>query len=279
MRFFNLLKLAVAGIIFLSSVPGYGQGFYTKAGGGYNIGIGSGHGANITITRTGNPQNGTLTTVEEAERVKIKYGKGLVGDVAAGYMFTDLLGAELEVSYLRGGNNKTTFKTFSQSSSFGYDSAITSSYQYARMILVQPSLVFNSRISDKVALYGKFGVLISKGFIIVTSERIGATDSYIEEKYEDGWGYGLQAALGFDAKIASKFALYAELKMCNLVYSPQNLHLEKFIYNGEDITNSQVRDIALKERYTNINGQQHVQLRTDFALGYVGLHFGFKRSF
>ena len=280
MHFRTLLKLTfIFSFIIGIQVAALAQGIYTRLGGGYQFGISSNQSANVTLTRTGNPQSGNLTTVEEAERVKINYGKGLAASAAAGYMFNELVGAELEISYLKGGDNKNTFRSFSQNSSFGYDSAITETNQYARMILLQPSVVLNGHLSDKIALYAKFGIVISKGFIIVTTSQNGANDSYTKVKYKDGWGYGMQAALGVDAKLTSRYAFYAELKMSNLIYSPVNLHVEKFIYNGEDITNSGIRDTPLKDKYTNVNGQQNVQLKTDFPFSFVGLHIGIKRSF
>lgn len=278
MDFSSIRKVfAGAGFLVLLGLQAQAQGLYTKLGGGYNVGIGGGNGQNHTYTRTGNPQAGIQAT-EEVEWVQINLGQGLTGSGAVGFMFSEQVGAELELSYLHGGDNEVTQKNINEDPTFGSASTFNSNL-YSRLWLLQPSVVLNADFSEKVDLYGKFGISLSKGHIIAVSNMDAGQDTYTETKYDGGFGFGFQAALGLAVNISEKTGIYTEIKMNNLSYAPTDYHLVKKTINGEDKTDTETRDIPMEESFTNINGQREVYLKSAFPYSFVGFNLGLRYSF
>ena len=280
MRFSQIGKIiGAAGVTFLIGFNSQAQGFYAKAGAGFNFGIGSRNGEKTTIARTQNPQDFTVQTIEQAEWVKVNFGKGLTGNGAVGYMFNEQLGAELELSYLAGGKNETYFENTNQYSSLGTDSTILAAKSYARMLMLQPSLIISTDLSEKLDLYGKFGIVISRGHIMSSSALSGDQDVETEGRYEDGWGFGFQAALGLTCALGEQYALFSEVRMSNLSYTPTNFHLLKKTDSGEDITATLPQDTPLEDDYTNVNGQRNVGLKASYPFSHVGISIGLRYNF
>lgn len=276
----NFKQILLTGAFILCSLLTFAQGVYVKIGGGYNFGIGSHYGTNTTITSTFNPDDNTTQFKEVSERVKVNFGKGLTGNGAFGFMFSEQLGAELEVSYLAGGKNETSYQ--SQFNPNPDKSLLIRSKMYARMLLLQPSLVMAFTLTDKINLYGKFGIVAAKGKIFMNSYYFNERQESIKEaQYDGGWGFGLMGGIGFSYKLNEKLALFSEIKMNNLSYSPKWYRLKKEILNGEDITATQQQNVELVNSYsiTTYSDQSSVNIKEPFVFGSVGLNVGLKYNF
>src|SRR5687768_14590391 len=114
MKLTNLKMAAVAAGLFIgSSLTASAQGPYAKIGVGYQFGTGA-----VTQTQISGNQ---------IERVKLHYGKGVVGNAALGYMFNPNIGAELGFGYLAGGKNE--IKSV-------YSNRVENDTYYSRMLLI-----------------------------------------------------------------------------------------------------------------------------------------------
>lgn len=283
MRFQKSVKhLLFTGILSCFTFLTFGQGVYLKLGGGYNFGIGSATNANVTRSVTIDPQTNASIVSERMQRVKINYGKGFSGNVAAGYMLNDQLGAEIEVGYLAGGKNESRFQaTYNTASNAMF---IREYKSYARLLLVQPSIIFCSNINESFKVYGKFGIVTAKGTIFtnayILDQDQGSQERIIEARYEGGWGFGLMGGIGFSYKLNEKCDLFSEIKMNNLSYSPKWYRLKKETLNGEDITAIRQKDTELVNSYsTSYSGEPAVNIKETFPFSSVGLNVGIKYNF
>ena len=281
MNFSGILRVALVAATFpLLAYKAQAQGFYAKIEGGYNLPIGTHRGSNSTVTPS---PNTSIYGAHEVEKVNINYGKGFIGNAAIGYMFSRNLGIELEAGYLPGETNKTFRKEDHNApfaSPFGginYFYHSTSSSK-AEMVLLQPAMVINTGLTEKLSLYGKFGVVVAKGNINFNHNiRDTYSERKIEEEYRGGLGFGLQGAMGLSFKISDKFDVFSEIKGSNLTYTPNNYHRIQEELNGEDITPT--HSVNLTETYTTVNGQPNVGLNEDFIMSHIGLNLGVKLNF
>ncbi|MFC5270966.1 outer membrane beta-barrel protein [Adhaeribacter terreus] len=277
-----LRSTCLAGFVSLLSLSAYAQGAYVKLGGGYNFGIGSASTANVTRTHTFDPQTNTSKISERVQRVKLNYGKGLIGNAAFGYMFNSHFGAEVEVSYLAGGENNSRYQlTFNTDPDKPY---IRKYNSYANMLLLQPALIASNKVTEKVELYGKFGVVVATGQIFTNAYILDydqdRQERTIEAQYDGGLGFGLMAGLGFSYKLTEKCGIFSEIKMSNLSYSPKWYRLKKETINGEDITAFRQKDTELVNSYsTSYSGEPSVNIKEAFPFGSVGLNLGLKYTF
>jgi len=280
MNFRNLLKPAlIAGIFCCAAFSVFAQGAYVKIGGGYNVGIGSQFGQNAYSVTSWNQDNNGFQTKEDVKRVRVNFGKGFTGSAAFGYMFTEQLGAEIEVGYLIGGKNNTSYQDI-----FNPDpeqSRQGNSEMYARMATFQPSLVMAIKLSENLNLQSKFGIVTGKGTIFVNDSRTSGGFAISQEaEYKGGWGFGLQGALGLDYKLNGKYAVFSEIKMSNLSYAPTKYKLTKVTVNGvEEPYLPEHSETSLENSYTNEDFQRKVTLKYPFTFSTVGLQVGIKYNF
>src|SRR5688572_5171757 len=282
MKFFKCLKAFLAiGMILCVSFNTQAQGFYGKLSGGYNAGIGYQNGSDITVTNTMVyvPNSDYVWHVtKEEKRVKLNFGKGRTGNVALGYMFNKQLGAEMEVGYLAGEKNNTSMERI-----YNPDpdlSGSSSTEMHARMFLFQPSLVLATDLSEKLDLYGKFGIVAAKGTIYMERHSMaGRGRGMTETEYTGGWGFGLQGALGLAFSLSQRFELFSELKLSNLAYSPKVFYLKKQIENDRDVTEDPDREHPLEDSYTSANSPIDPALKESYTFSSAGLNVGLKYNF
>ena len=272
---------AVSGIIFLLSFNAHNaqaQGLYAKLSGGYNVGIGSQNGYKMVYTSTLDPANNVWHNKEEAERVKVNFGKGFTGSIGIGYMFTEQLGAEMEAGYLAGGKNHTSFHRISNP-----DPDITTlinTEMHAQMVVFKPSIVMVTKLSESLNLHGKFGIVTGKGTLFVNDKMSGRGELVQEAEYYGGWGFGLQGGLGLDYKINTNYEVFSEIKMSNLSYAPTKYRLTKQMHNGvDDLYPAEQEEVSLENAYTNVDSQNQVSLKQPFNFSTASLNVGIKYNF
>ncbi|KAA9340029.1 outer membrane beta-barrel protein [Adhaeribacter soli] len=263
------------------SVSAFAQSNYVKIGGGYNLGIGSQFGQKTLITSTINQDNNLIQSTEKIERVRVNFGKGFTGNIAFGFMFSEQLGVEVEVNYLAGGKNNTSFQRNASQDSIS--PFINKTEMHARMIIFQPSFVMITKLSEHLNLHGKFGIATGTGTIFINDYLSDNWNEVIQEaEYKGGWGFGVQGALGLDYKINDKYAVFSEIKMSNLSYAPNKYQLTKQIHNGhDDLYPAEQKEISLENSFTNttIKEVDWVNVKHPFNFSTVGLNIGLKYNF
>ncbi|MFZ1977352.1 MAG: hypothetical protein WAV76_05305 [Bacteroidota bacterium] len=218
------LNFALHGIVF----P---QGFYYKAGAGYNTEWPNEIIAENSLTNY--YLNGNSYSSTEAESVEIKHGSyvnGMTLDGAVGYSWKTF-GVEVGLSYLP--------ESSVESSVIINDYTTTPSYMYKEtgtnetsLFTVTPSFV----LFTDIGLYGRAGVIFGIPFVnqLYTIED-GWTNEVTQEKIDFrgniafGFSGGVGLAMGSDA---IKFFIEADFN--NLTWACSRSEITKYTVNGVD---------------------------------------------
>jgi opacity protein-like surface antigen len=214
--------------------------------------------------------------LQKQENISLSLGKGFQIGGAVGYMFNKNIGAELGINYLSGA--KTEYKEAN------YDGTRFSNAISANMLQFRPTLVMALGM-EKIDPYAKFGLLIGTGSII--DERIrtsGINTTKYKAIFDGSAAFGLQAALGLSYNLNANIALFGELNMVNLTYTPTKGKITEFIVNGVDQLSNVPTDIELYDSYgssapISIDPNTPIrQLKQSFPFGSFGFNFGVKYS-
>lgn len=259
MKFNSIKKAALAaGLFFGVTAAAQAQGPYARLGAGYNFAMGS---------ETKIQQNGN-----QAERIKLNYGKGVTGNLGLGYMFNPNLGAEIGFSYLAG--EKTEVKSV-------YNNRVENDAFYSRMLLIQPSLVVSAG-KEGLNPYAKFGMVAAKGKVMHEQEYTSTGVTQMEIEQNGGWGLGLQAALGVDVDVTEQLGFFAELSFNNLTYAPDRAEVIAYRYNGVDLLhqmNTRNRETEYVDAY-DVNNDSSLrprqELKENLPFSTLGLNVGLK---
>ena len=201
------------------------KGFYASINSGYNIGTGKGdYYKAVTIGAYNSTE--TSASNSEFEIVKVNLGSGINVGANFGYMFTKNIGFELGANYLLSSKIKA-----SQTS---YTGDYGNSEIYAKMIQINPTLVFRSGF-EKINPYGKVGLVIGSGKIINDrNQKNGVDTSNFTLELDGGNPIGFQASIGTLYNINSKLSLFGELNLVSLEYAPKKGKYTKYLENGVD---------------------------------------------
>ncbi len=262
MKLMRVKKMILAASLSIGcTAAAFAQGPYLKLGAGYQFGMG---GSN-EFQRTSSMQ----------ERVKVSYGKGVVGNAGIGYMFNENLGAELGIGYLA--SAKTNTKSV-------YGNLVESKEFYSRMLLLQPSFIISAG-REGLNPYGKFGLVAAKGKVINIYELNHNGTLQTEEEFSGGWGLGLQAALGLEIDITDQLGFFTEVSMSNLSYAPDKRVYTKYSFNGNDLVsnlNTRTRETVYLDEYDeDVKGdnQPRQALKRNLPFSSVGVNLGLKFNF
>ena len=209
-------QFAIVIISIILATQAYGQKeLYLNVGGGYGISIAANSGA----------ASSDLTTKAGSNTYKISngsgsFGKGVQFGATVGFMFSENIGAELNVGYLVG--TKST-QTINQDKYLMPDFMVSSSYENkmsGNMFRLTPALKFSVG-KDKLKPYMRLGIVIGMAGKIKSVETFteSATPlilpsvSVVESSYTGGVSLGLSAGLGVNYKLTDKLGIFAEIAL------------------------------------------------------------------
>ncbi|MFT6149258.1 MAG: hypothetical protein ACJAUH_001947, partial [Saprospiraceae bacterium] len=169
------------------------------------------------------------------------YGEGLNIAIKVGRKINENVDFELGIGYLFGRELTTTASFVSNlgtTAQFTDDQIFT---RYVNGLLLSPQLVFNAPTDSKLIPYAKIGATFGC-FMNVTDEIentaiggiAGVVTTKMTQKSKGNIATGLNATLGANYLLNEKFALYSELQLLNMAYSPQKTSLTSFVVNGND---------------------------------------------
>jgi opacity protein-like surface antigen len=253
----------------------FSQGIYAKISAGYGLNMSS------QDIRYFNFSNYSIDTVSATyEKVNTSLGKGITCEGVVGYMFNKNIGAELSGSYLMGA------KTNTKQTLYG---SVRNNSLSAKMWRINPSIVIASGF-EKINPYAKLGLIIGFGNIMYEDDFTTAGGIVIIEKMElnGGTALGLTAGAGVIYNISTSFALFGEITMVNLSYSPTIGILTESNIDGTD----RLLDMSTGEKEvdfvdsftteTNAPYSHEVprqELKESIPFGSVGANIGLRINF
>lgn len=215
-------------------------------------------------------------------------------------MFNKNIGAELGVNYLIGGEIISNSDTSKTTSPFLNGNSSNENKASAKMLQFRPSIIVSAGMQT-INPYAKFGLLIGSGSITSNSDRVststtsfGGTNNVTNTtkdssfKFDGGFAFGFQAALGLSYNVDKNISISGELNIVNMSYAPTKRTLTSLNENGVDVLQS--RPISEKEvefvDSINVNSTDAPALPTNprkelkqyATFGSFGLNFGVKYS-
>jgi hypothetical protein len=225
------------------------QGIYIEGGFGYGLPLTSNTDmlSNSTSSSTDNFDNGFFSFTRTDEVVPLNLGKGFNFAAAVGYMFNDIIGAELQVSYLVGA--KTTAEDVSRQTTIsgGMSSTSTSTIQTtysSTMWRITPSIVVQGDFR-KVNPYAKLGLLIGFGKTLwQQDDNFAGFTSSIEADLSGGVAFGVNSRLGVIFELDDLLSLFVEAQIIAMNYNPTKGEITKYVVDGDDV----LSDLTTNER-------------------------------
>lgn len=283
------IQLSVAIMSTLFATQSYSQGLYVSAGGGYGFSMAPNSSFSAT-DYTRNPSGlGTVETYKISNGTG-SFGRGLQFGATVGYMFSENIGAELNVGYLVG-SKITNTDTELKNNGDTYSSTATAS---GNMLRLTPALRFSVG-KDKLKPYMRVGLVIGVGSKIVSTysstdfnSSNGKTNiDQSEMAVTGGVSMGFAAGIGVNYMFSDKVGIFAELGIISQAWAPSKSVLTKSTSNGADnlpfMTTSQ-KETDYVNSYTTTSGTfspgtPSIQLKQYAPFSSVGINVGVHLAF
>ena len=283
------IQLSVAIMSTLFATQSYSQGLYVSAGGGYGFSMAP-NSSFSAIDYTRNPSgSGTVETYKISNGTG-SFGRGLQFGATVGYMFSENIGAELNVGYLVG-SKITNTDTELKNNGDTYSSIATAS---GNMLRLTPALRF-SLGKDKLKPYMRVGLVIGVGNKIVskyssTNFDVSNGKTNIDQSemaITGGVSMGFAAGIGVNYMFSDKVGIFAELGIISQAWAPSKSVLTSSTSNGADnlqfMTTSQ-KETDYVNSYTTTSGTfspgtPSTQLKQYTPFSSVGINVGVHLAF
>jgi hypothetical protein len=207
------------------------------------------------------------------EQINLSLGKGFMAEGGYGYMFGKNIGAEIGISYLRGGKTESRFT---------YATGTHRNSVSARMFRFNPSIIIMGN-GEKFTPYGKMGIVAGLGTVFLEENSdFLANQELRTTEFKKGLAVGVSAGLGLISTISGPLSLVCELNMVNMSYAPEMSKVTKYTRNGEnqmDVLTSSEKEtqfydlIKLKEIDPD---QPRPMLKQKLPFGNIGLKIGLR---
>jgi opacity protein-like surface antigen len=173
------------------------KGAYLGINVGYTAAAGA---ANVDVLNVANFSY--TSTINEVERIKFSFGKGINTGLSFGYMFNQNIGAELGVQYLVG--SKTKYTQVSPGFGIGGPAGVIklNGDISAKMLQIKPTVVLATTIK-KTSPYAKLGMVIGSGKI-TSNETTVFNPSFTTSETKElkgGISLGFTAAMGLNFSV------------------------------------------------------------------------------
>jgi hypothetical protein len=177
-------------------------------------------------------------------------GKGIAPGLSMGYMFTQTLGAELNLGYLiRSSYDHTWMNTLRSNGS--YMQSPGSVHYKASLVRIAPAIRFQVN-QGKFHLYSRTGPVI--GFPIrvekdlITSDSSGTVTDY-RSLFKGGISFGFFGSLGLARDLKPGWSLFAELTCFIQSWAPKKEVYESYFVNGNAATPANSNEIDFVSSY------------------------------
>jgi hypothetical protein len=224
----------------------YAQAYF-RTGGGYALplatqSVGENH------LRQDKYVGNTATQTNTSESVSASYGSGINFNIGGGFMFSEYLGAELNVSYLIGKKYEISdIYTYEDDNTKGRDEYIVTMHSNA--LFITPSFVITS--GGKNAPYARFGVVLGSPKLKQEASSyydLDGTDTQsLNTEYSGGFTRGFQGAAGMNWALGGSLKLYTEITFISMTYYPKKGEVTEYINNGV----SNINQLTVFERETD----------------------------
>lgn len=279
---FTVALIAIA----FTFLPGslIAQKIYLTIGSGYGIGMGS-----LAANEYTYEQKSSGNVLESTKFVDLTLGKGINIGGSVGYVFNKNIGVELGASYLIGGS--TSF-----SHSYSYPT-YTDDFSYkvsSNMFKINPALVISAGF-EVLNPYLKLGLIVGKGSMNTEIGRTYKSLNYnasiiLHEIVKDkgGFAIGYNTAIGLSYNMGDHFAVFGELNMVNLSYTPTKGEIVSYTIDGEDKLSelkTNEKEYEYVDSYTynsSVNESTSTpskQLKNRLSFGSIGLNLGVRITF
>lgn len=210
------------------TVKAHSRKLYITIGGGYGLSTAP----NSAYASVNSTRNLTGSTNEILNSTG-SFGRGMQFNGTFGYMFTENIGAELNIGYLLGSKITNTSKSngyiFYEASSSG------------NMLRLTPTV----RISvgkNKIKTFMRFGLVIGMlskiEYSSVANFTYSSTGQLSNEETEGyssgGVSLGFSAGLGANYKLTDRLSVFAEIALISQAWAPKKSVTTKYISNGID---------------------------------------------
>ena len=158
---------------------------------------------------------GTVTSVNNTITTVSPYSLGSGFNIAVGgyYMFSDHMGAGLDLNYMIGYNTTSTYKM---------GTPVTETYvSTGSLFAITPNVILSTN-SGKINPYARFGIVIASASYQVksTESSTGSSTGANIETYTGGMALGWYAGFGVQFPLSDKLKLNVELFDRDLSYAP-----------------------------------------------------------
>gem|GEM_PF-6474197 len=231
------ITLGLTALAMMAASTSFAQGFYLKAGVGYNFPMGQQEFLRNDINALGGTYSETL--------VKASYGKGFNPGIGVGYMITKYIGVELGANFLLGGKTDAKINAPILNGNNVIGSSETSISSKAVGITLYPAIKLMAPAYSKVSPYSRIGLAIPVwGKINTTIDTkatipSGTSSDYTKRETKGQFTAGLHGALGVNYDISDNIALWGEVngQMLNVWSKTQEVTEHKV--NGTDMLNTE----------------------------------------
>jgi len=157
------------------------------------------------------------------------------------------------------------------------------------MIKLVPSIIITTG-NKIINPYIKFGMIIGKGSVILTSDYNDTGNENIksEKLIDGGLALGINAAVGLQININHNVSIFWGLNMINLFYTPIKSEVTKYEHNGIDelsILETSMREIEYVDSYnydyrnSAPETEPNKQLKWKLPFGSLGINLGVRIAF
>ena len=279
--------MLVIPIIFATNA--YGQkGLYLNVGGGYGICIA----ANSNAASYDRTQIAGLNT-NKVSSGSGSFGKGVQFGATVGFMFSENIGAELNVGYLVGTKSTQTL----YQDIYMPPTMLSSSYENkmsGNMLRLTPALKFSVG-KDKLKPYMRVGLVVGlagklKNVVTRNETYSSGASSYLsveESSYTGGVSLGLSASLGVNYKLSDKLGIFAEIGIISQSWAPNKRLVTLSTVNGVNKLGTMTtneKETTYLNSYTQVSSSYNPNvpaqaLKIAMPFSSVGLNIGVQLSF
>ncbi len=263
-------------VIVLMTGVANSQNFYARFGGGAGLGL-SYYTSNFG-DRTMDGDNNYYTY----DMKSYSMGSGANINLGLGYMFSKQIGVEMGFNEFIGFGIGQTIDISSILNPESSVDQVKDNYS-AMMFQIVPSLVITPGF-EKINPYGRFGVIL--GVVNKITNTVDGTQMDYKDKGYGGLAIGFAAAIGADYNLNNKIALYAEVDLNGLNYSPKKGKRTEWTIDGVDkMPEAKTRDkewnYVKKIDYSENIPSDSPDKRQKYSvpLSNVGLNIGIKFRF
>jgi hypothetical protein len=249
------------------------QNFYIQTHAGYATGAAK---QSVSSLDYNNEENSGTT--EKRDQIYLSLGQGINTGITFGYNLNSNVALNLGVSYFMG--SKVEARQSNLSSTFALSMS-------AKMLRLNPSVSISSDF-EKFDVYAKMGMIIGSAKITLNAEN-SYSQSFGETTVilNGGLAFGISSGIGAIYSVSERIALFGEIEMINMAYSPTKGERTKSIVNGIDQLPTETvsqKEIEFLDNYTETDNSdldsEPLKLSTfKLPFGSIGLNVGLRINF